>query len=196
MLATPARASTTTAKSVPTPSGTPQPGPTDGPIVKEGTNGSKSTLDGKDDPSKISLLPTGNGVEVAGNNWKIQISSDKKSVYGISLPTSIKIFLIRGVNATTSGAGFLPGTVAKVYLFSTGIYLGQALVGPDGSFSTTFPVSAATTLGHHVMQVEGTSYDNKQRTAAVGLEVINKPKAGLVHLGTIYFDLAASHRRV
>lgn len=176
----------------PTPSGTPQPGPTDGPLVKEGTDGSKSTLDGTDDPTKESLLPNGNGVEVAGKDWKIQISSDKKSVYGIALPTSIKIFLIRGVNATTSGSGFLPGTIAKVYLFSTGIYLGQALVGPDGSFSTTFPVAAATTLGYHVMQVEGTSYDNKKRTASVGLEVINKPAKGLVYLGTIYYGLDVS----
>ena len=176
----------------PTPSGTPQPGPTDGPLVKEGTDGSKSTINGTDDPTKESLLPNGNGVEVAGKDWKIQISSDKKSVYGIALPSSIKIFLIRGVNATTSGSGFLPGTIAKVYLFSTGIYLGQALVGPDGSFSTTFPVAAATTLGYHVMQVEGTSYDNKKRTASVGLEVINKPAKGLVYLGTIYYGLDVS----
>ena len=138
------------------------------------------------------MLPTGNGVELAGKDWKIQIASDKKSVYGIALPSSLQIFLIRGVNATTSGSGFKPGTIAKVFLYSTGIYLGQALVGPDGKFATTFPVSAGTTLGDHVMQVEGTSYDDKTRTAAVGLKVINKPKAGLVHLGTIYYDVNVS----
>jgi len=175
-----------------TPTNSPSPAPTSAPIVKEGTTDVKSIVDGGNDPVTESLLPTGNGVELSGKDWKIQIASDKKSVYGIALPSSLQIYLIRGVNATTSGSGFKPGTIARVYLYSTGIFLGQALVGSDGNFSTTFPVSAATTLGDHVMQVEGTSYDDKTRTAAVGLKVINKPTGGLVHLGTIYYDVDVS----
>lgn len=46
------------------------------------------------------------------------------------------------------------------------------------------------------MQVEGTSFDKKVRTAAVGLEVINPPDEGLVKLQTIYYDLDVSNLTV
>jgi outer membrane protein OmpA-like peptidoglycan-associated protein len=100
--------------------------------------------------------------------------------------------LIRGVNATTSGNGFLPGTLAKVYLYSTRILLGEATVQADGTFAAHFPVNAQTTLGHHIMQVEGTAFDGKFRAAAVGLQVIDRPTIGLVHLANIYYNLNVS----
>lgn len=42
------------------------------------------------------------------------------------------------------------------------------------------------------MQVEGTAYDGKFRTAAVGLQVITKPSSGLVELSNIYYALNVS----
>ena len=174
--------------------GTTDPGSGGGsaPIVPEGTDGVKATESGVNDPVVLSLLQGGTGVQLSAKNWMIQIASDKKSVYGIKLPTKIQVYLIRGVNATTNGTGFMPGTVARVYLYSTRLYLGEATVLADGTFAAHFPVSAATTLGYHVMQVEGTSYDGQPRTAAVGLQVINKPATGLVQLGSILYDLNIS----
>ena len=162
------------------------------PIISEGTDGVKATESGVNVPVVLSLLQGGTGVQLSAKNWMIQIASDKKSVYGIKLPTKIQVYLIRGVNATTNGTGFMPGTIARVYLYSTRLYLGEATVLADGTFAAHFPVSAATTLGYHVMQVEGTSYDGQPRTAAVGLQVINKPATGLVQLGSILYDLNIS----
>jgi len=162
------------------------------PIIPEGTDGVKATESGVNDPVVLSLLQGGTGVQLSAKNWMIQIASDKKSVYGIKLPTKIQVYLIRGVNATTNGTGFMPGTIARVYLYSTRLFLGQATVLADGTFAAHFPVSAETTLGYHVMQVEGTSYDGQPRTAAVGLQVINKPSTGLVQLGSILYDLNVS----
>lgn len=170
--------------------GTPVSGPP--PLVPEGSDGVSATEAGSNDPVVLTLLNTGAGVQVAAKDWRIQIASDKKSVYGIKLPTKIQVYIVRGVNATTNGSGFMPGTLAKVYLYSTRIFLGLATVKADGTFDTTFPVSAETTLGHHVMQVEGTSYDGKPRTAAVGLTVVNKATQKLTPLSTIYYDLNVS----
>ena len=172
--------------------GTPGPGTDQGPIVKEGTDGVSATESGVNDPVILSLLNGGAGVQLKAAKWKIKITSDKKSVYGIKLPVGIKVYLIRGVNGTTSGDGFKPGTIARVYLYSTRIFLGQATVKADGTFSAHFPVSAKTTLGYHVMQVEGTAYDGKFRTAAVGLQVLSRPANGLVELSNIYYDLNVS----
>ena len=169
------------------------PAPTSGPIVPEGSDGVKATESGVNDPVVLSIIQGGTGVKLSANNWSIQIASDKKEVYGVQLPSKIQVYLIRGVNATTSGYGFLPGSIARVYLFSTGVFLGQAVVQSDGSFSAHFPVSAQTTLGHHVMQVEGTAYDGQPRTAAVGLQVIDRPANGLVNLGTIFYGLNISN---
>jgi len=172
--------------------GTSGPGAGQGPIIPEGSDGVKATESGTNDPVVLSLLQGGTGIKISAKNWFIEIASDKKSVYGIQLPTKIQVYLIRGVNATTSGVGFMPGTIAKVYLYSTRVYLGEATVQADGSFAAHFPVTATTTLGHHVMQVEGTAYDGKFRTAAVGLQVIERPSTGLVPLANIYYDLNIS----
>jgi len=172
--------------------GSPGPGAGQGPILPEGSDGVKATESGTNDPVVLKLLQGGRGVQIAAKNWTIGIASDKKSVYGIQLPTKVQVYLIRGINATTSGTGFMPGTIAKVYLYSTRVYLGEAIVQADGSFEAHFPVTAKTTLGHHVMQVEGTAYDGKFRTAAVGLQVIERPTTGLVPLANIYYDLNIS----
>ena len=174
--------------------GTPGPGTggNQGPILPEGSEGVKATEAGTNDPVILSLLQGGTGVEISAKNWKLQIASDQKQVYGIELPTKIQVFLIRGINATTSGSGFLPGTIARVYLYSTRVFLGEATVQADGTFAAHFPVNARTTLGHHIMQVEGTAFDGKFRTAAVGLQVIDRPTSGLVHLANIYYDLNVS----
>ena len=163
-----------------------------GPIVTEGTDDVKATEDGADDPVVVTILNGGTGIQVATKTWKIGIQSDKKVVEGIQVPSKLKVYLIRGVNATTSGDGFMPGTIANVYLYSTKLFLGKALVRPDGTFAATFPVSAKTTLGHHVMQVEGTSYDGKFRTAAVGLTVIDLPLGKQVPISMIFYDLNVS----
>ena len=163
-----------------------------GPIVPEGSDDVKATVDGEDDPVKLKLLDGGAGVELSTKTWQIGIQSDKKSVYGIKLPTKIKVYLIRGVNATTSGDGFMAGTIANVYLYSTRTFLGKALVRADGTFAATFPVKATTSLGHHVLQVEGTSWDGKFRTAAVGLTVINKPLGNRLPVSMIFYALNVS----
>ena len=111
-------------------------------------------------------------VEVAGEGWKIQIIGSKDVVQGTPTdPSSISIVLIQGVDASINGFGFKPGTMARVYLFSIPIFLGEALVKADGTFKATFPVSTKIEIGAHTMQVEGTSTTGVQRKADVGLLV-------------------------
>ena len=143
-------------------------------------------------PAKISLLTAGNGVSVAGSDWSIAITGSKDVVYGIVDGPDIHIVLVRGVSATTNGTGFKPGTVARVYLFSDPIFLGEAIVQADGTFSATYPVSARISLGNHTMQVEGLAQSGQIRKADVGLEVRAAAKHGLVILNILHYPLNVS----
>ena len=127
-------------------------------------------------------------VEISGDGWKIQITGSKDVVQGTPTdPSSISIVLIQGVDATTSGFGFKAGTMARVYLFSTPIFLGEALVKADGSFKATFPVSTKITIGNHTMQVEGTAISGIQRKADVGLLVQADLAKKIMLLDRIYY---------
>jgi outer membrane protein OmpA-like peptidoglycan-associated protein len=127
-------------------------------------------------------------VEIAGDGWKIQIVGSKDVVQGTPTdPSSISIVLIQGVDATTNGFGFQPGTMARVYLFSTPIFLGEALVKADGTFKATFPISTKIDIGAHTMQVEGIATSGVQRKAAVGLLVQANPAKQIKPLNNIYF---------
>jgi LPXTG-motif cell wall-anchored protein len=72
--------------------------------------------------------------------------------------------------ANVGGFGFLPGTLVHVWLFSDPIYLGSLLVAADGTYSgpvDLFGVEA----GLHTLQVNGISFDGKERTANLGVVV-------------------------
>ena len=127
-------------------------------------------------------------VEVSGDGWKIQIIGSKDVVQGTPLdPSSISIVLVQGVDATTNGFGFKPGTIARVYLFSTPILLGETLVKADGTFKATFPVSVKIPVGSHTMQVEGIATSGVQRKADVGLLVQANLAKKIMLLDRIYY---------
>jgi outer membrane protein OmpA-like peptidoglycan-associated protein len=150
----------------------PTPTPPERVTVRELIPGeSAATENGVTIPTKVELLSDGNGQSVSGEGWNIAISGSEDAVYGIVQGPDIKTVLIRGISVTTSGEGFKPGTLAKVFLFPTPILLGEAIVKADGTFFVTYPVSATISLGNNTMEVDGTTFDGKNRKVDVGLEV-------------------------
>ena len=175
-----------------TPTPTPSLTPT---IIKPITQGvSIATENGVQVATTIKLIPSAvtaekpKAVEVSGDGWKIQIIGSKDVVQGTPLdPSSISIVLVQGVDATTNGFGFKPGTIARVYLFSTPILLGETLVKADGTFKATFPVSVKIPVGPHTMQVEGIATSGVQRKADVGLLVQANLAKKIMLLDRIYY---------
>jgi hypothetical protein len=72
--------------------------------------------------------------------------------------------------ANVSGEGFSAGTPVFVWLFSEPRFLGELTVNADGSFTGTVPLGDIAP-GEHTLQVNGTSFDGKPRSANLGVLV-------------------------
>jgi LPXTG-motif cell wall-anchored protein len=64
----------------------------------------------------------------------------------------------------------LAGTPVYVWLFSEPTFLGELTVNADGTFTGTVPLGDIAP-GEHTLQVNGTSFDGKPRTANLGVLV-------------------------
>jgi outer membrane protein OmpA-like peptidoglycan-associated protein len=165
-----------------------------GPLVTEGSDGNaKATESGVSIPVGLSNLLSGSVVQLLGQQWNIQISNIGQSRIGVQLPTGLQIYLYRGISAITKGSGFLPGSFVDVFIYSTRTYLGRALVEGNGTFKTTFQVPPSLSLGHHVIQVEGTTGAGQPRVAAVGMQIAALPKKNLTPITTVHYAVNVSN---
>jgi hypothetical protein len=72
--------------------------------------------------------------------------------------------------ANVSGEGFLAGTQVFVWLFSEPTFLGELTVQADGTFAGAVSLEGIAP-GEHTLQVNGTSFDGRPRTANLGVLV-------------------------
>lgn len=79
------------------------------------------------------------------------------------------LFFRTGKEGIATGRGFMPGTLAEVWLFSEPTFLGETLVGPDGTFSKVFDVPEDIELGEHTIQAEGTASNGELKAVAAGV---------------------------
>lgn len=77
-------------------------------------------------------------------------------------------------SVAVQGEGFLAGTPVYVWMFSDPTYLGELTVLADGTFGGSLPVPNLG-AGTHTLQVNGTSFDGKARSANLGVEVKAPP---------------------
>jgi hypothetical protein len=75
-----------------------------------------------------------------------------------------------GGNVRVSGAGFVPGSQANVWLFSDPRFLGSVEVNPDGSFVGSLPIGQIE-VGEHTIQVNGVSADGRARSVNLGIMI-------------------------
>lgn len=93
-------------------------------------------------------------------------------------PTLNTLIFQTGKLGETTGRGFMPGTVAEVWLFSARIFLGYATVGPDGTFVKQFTVPSNIELGAHTIQAEGITLQQENAAVAAGVRVTGSSVSG------------------
>ena len=119
-------------------------------------------------------LPEVRQARVEGSGWTMAV--DMPSADGRVAPSEdggALIELVAEDVAQVSGNGFLPGTRADVWLFSTPTLLGTVTIGPDGSFSGDVPVTGIT-VGEHTLQLQGVGTDGYVRAANLGVAVVTR----------------------
>jgi len=109
---------------------------------------------------------------VEGDGWSLslQLSGDGSGV--TENADGVFMTLVPGDAASFGGSGFMPGTIASIWLFSDPTMLGEVTIAADGSFSgDTAPLDSAIATGEHTIQIQGVGEDGFIRSANMGVIV-------------------------
>ncbi len=113
-------------------------------------------------------------IETDDAGLSIQLQSSMSSADG-NVPLSVSadgtLLLDRDGLVEIGGSGFLPGSTAEVWIFSTATFLGTALVAPDGTFEGAFPIDRMLDAGTHTLQLNGIGPDATVRSTALGVRI-------------------------
>ena len=117
-------------------------------------------------PETVKLASTPGGSVVTGDGWSFSVPGGANEKAGETLAFAAN------APAAVSGAGFMAGTRADVWLFSTPTLLGSVEVSADGTFAADFVIDASMVpSGEHTLQIQGVGEDGYVRAASLGVEV-------------------------
>jgi len=109
---------------------------------------------------------------MSGEDWELRLKGDCEVRLCTVTEQNAREVLELEVDgaANVNGFGFKPGTLVHIWLFSDPIYLGSLLVAEDGTFTGSVDLLDVE-FGEHTLQVNGISYDDKERTANLGVVI-------------------------
>lgn len=109
---------------------------------------------------------------VEGEGWSFSLQLDGSASSLSESSDGLFMTLVQGETASFGGSGFMPGTLASIWLFSEPKMLGQVSIGADGSFSgSTGPLDNSVNVGEHTIQIQGVGEDGFIRSANLGVAV-------------------------
>jgi hypothetical protein len=116
---------------------------------------------------------------IEGNGWELSLQLSGEGSGITENDNGVFMTLVRGEAATFGGNGFMPGTIATIWLFSDPTMLGEVTIAADGSFSgITGPLGTAIAAGEHTIQIQGVGEDGFIRSANLGV-VVSEPLAAV-----------------
>jgi len=125
-------------------------------------------------PESVSLtgVPETGSVVVEGNEWVISVNADRDNGVVEEADGNLRVQLKPSSVGTASGSGFLPGTLATVWLFSEPTLMTTVTIDESGEFSSEFLVDARLIApGEHTLQVQGVGADGYIKAANLGVLV-------------------------
>lgn len=109
---------------------------------------------------------------VEGEGWSLSLQLDGAASGLSESPEGLFMTLVKGETASFGGSGFMPGTIASVWLFSDPTKLGEVVISEDGSFTgTTGALDENIATGDHTIQIQGVGQDGFIRSANLGVAV-------------------------
>lgn len=148
---------------------------------------------------------------IEGNGWELSLQLSGEGSGITENADGVFMTLVRGEAATFGGNGFMPGTIASIWLFSDPTMLGEVTIAADGSFSgITGPLDEAIAAGEHTIQIQGVGSDGFIRSANLGVVVAEPAVAaapfaffdwlplillGLLIAAGVFFAIVARRRK-
>jgi len=165
----------------------PEPNRREGALPDLNAGQSLATSGGIPESVSITGVPETGSVVVEGNAWVISVNADRDNGVVEDADGDLRVQLKPSSVGTASGNGFLPGTLATVWLFSEPTLMTTVTIDENGEFSSEFLVDARLIApGEHTLQVQGVGADGYIKAANLGvlveqpLEVATESAAGLL----------------
>lgn len=125
-------------------------------------------------PENVEIDAAPGGVAIAGDGWSLELSG------GVNQEANQPLTFAADQPARVSGDGFMGGTRADVFLFSTPTLLGSVTIADDGTFAADFDIdSALIEAGSHTLQIQGVGADGYVRAANLGVTVSEPTAAAM-----------------
>jgi len=133
---------------------------------------SLGTSGGMPEIVSVTGLPDSGSVVVEGGGWVVSVSADRDNGVVENTAGNVLVRLDQSSMGTTSGSGFLPGTLATVWLFSEPTLMATVTVDENGEFTSEFLVDARLIApGEHTLQIQGVGTDGYVKAANLGVLV-------------------------
>lgn len=157
----------------------------------------------------VTGMPEAAGVVVEGAGWVIGVNANPENGAVENTESGVLMRLSPSSTATWNVSGFMPGTLATVWLFSEPTLLTTVTIDENGDCSSEFLVDGRLIApGEHTLQVQGVGADGFIKAANLGV-VVEEPVEltadsasnllwwvlGLILLALVLFVFLASSRR-
>lgn len=117
---------------------------------------------------------------IEGDGWTMTVDVGSRGELSES-EGGASITFERNQETTISGGGFMPGTRADIWLFSTPTLLGSVTVDEDGKFSGTVVIDQnLIPTGEHTLQMQSVGIDGLVVASNVGVQVVDPAAEALV----------------
>ena len=135
-----------------------------------------NTAGGKLSEASLDINETRNELSVSGDGWVLAVALSGSEGVLAGDRNNFQLELSKNEPVDFAGNGFMPGTVASIWLFSDPVKLGEVTVLEDGSFSgVSDMVLSSVAGGEHTLQLQGVRSDGILVSANLGVALQSGP---------------------
>lgn len=147
-----------------------------------------ATNGGSTESAVLTALPSDKSAVIEGTGWSMSLSLSGDGSEVREDGNGVFMTLTKGEGAVFAGDGFMPGTIATIWLFSDPLKIGEVTINADGSFSgETDVIGEAIASGEHTIQIQGVGEDGFIRAANLGVVIAN-PAVALAAPPVLFMD--------
>jgi hypothetical protein len=151
-------------------------------------------LEGNKEVNVVTTTKTNNaGINVKSDLWELDLSAQSQSQLNPPVVRNNLFTLPRELQIKSAGTGFMPFSLAKIFIFSEPTFVGEVEVKEDGTFETLNDLPEGIELGEHTLQVVGVSPQNTLRSTSLKILVIDAPDQVTIGFNRLQRTVADSY---